>query len=122
MICLQKRVIDHIEYSISLGWGVAREPESSIDMALLVEGALLKVLVCRCGMWGRGLAGWRCVLTIAEHTWDGHLWTVAESRRCGADRASVYPYTSALEQRFKAPIYYVLGVEGVPFEDANIRP
>jgi hypothetical protein len=42
MIYLQKRVIDHIEYSISLGWGVAREPESSIDMALLVEGALLK--------------------------------------------------------------------------------
>jgi hypothetical protein len=42
MIYLQKRVIDHIEYSISLGWGVAKEPESSIDMALLVEGALLK--------------------------------------------------------------------------------
>jgi hypothetical protein len=42
MIYLQKTVIDHIEYSISLGWGVAREPELSIDMALLVEGALLK--------------------------------------------------------------------------------
>jgi hypothetical protein len=42
MIYLQKMVIDHIEYSISLGWGVAKEPESSIDMALLVEGALLK--------------------------------------------------------------------------------
>jgi hypothetical protein len=42
MIYLQKRVIDHIEYSISLGWGVAREPEPSIDMVFLVEGALLK--------------------------------------------------------------------------------
>jgi hypothetical protein len=42
MIYPQKRVIDHIEYSISLGWGVAREPEPSIEMALLVEGALLK--------------------------------------------------------------------------------
>jgi hypothetical protein len=42
MIYLQKNVIDHIEYAISLGWGVAREQESSIDMALLVEGALLK--------------------------------------------------------------------------------
>jgi len=69
MIYLQKTVIDHIEYSISLGRGVVKEPESSIDLALLVEGALLKehaliaktgckqlqiipiVLVCRCGMW-----------------------------------------------------------------------
>ena len=42
MIYLQKTVIDHIEYSISLGQGVAKEPESSIDLALLVEGALLK--------------------------------------------------------------------------------
>jgi hypothetical protein len=42
MIYLQKKLIDHIEYSISLGRSVAREPESSIDMALLVEGALLK--------------------------------------------------------------------------------
>jgi hypothetical protein len=42
MIYLQKKVIDHIEYWISLGWGVAREPQSSIDMVLLVEGALLK--------------------------------------------------------------------------------
>jgi hypothetical protein len=42
IIYLQNRVIDHFEYSISLGWGVAREPQSSIDMALLVEGALLK--------------------------------------------------------------------------------
>jgi hypothetical protein len=42
MIYLQKTVIDHIEYSISLGWSVAKEPESSIDMALLVEGAFLK--------------------------------------------------------------------------------
>jgi hypothetical protein len=31
-------------------------------------------------------------------------------------------YTSTLEQRFKVPIYYVLGVQGVPFEDANTRP
>jgi len=31
-------------------------------------------------------------------------------------------YTSTLEQRIKAPIYYVLGGKGVPFEDANIRP
>ena len=31
-------------------------------------------------------------------------------------------YTSTLEQRFKAPIYYVLGVQGVPFEDANSTP
>jgi len=42
MIYPQKKVIDHIEYSISLGWGVAKEPESSIDMALLVQGALLR--------------------------------------------------------------------------------
>jgi hypothetical protein len=42
IIYLQKRVIDRIEYSVSLGWGVAKEPQSSIDMALLVEGALLK--------------------------------------------------------------------------------
>jgi hypothetical protein len=42
IIYLQKRVIDLIEYSISLGWGVAKEPQSSIDTALLVEGALLK--------------------------------------------------------------------------------
>ena len=42
MIYLQRKVIHHIEYSISLGWGVAKEPESSIDLALLVEGALLK--------------------------------------------------------------------------------
>jgi hypothetical protein len=35
---------------------------------------------------GRGLAGWRCVLTIAERTWDGHLWTVAGSRRCGLSK------------------------------------
>jgi hypothetical protein len=42
MIYLQKRVIDHIEYSISLGWSLAREPESSIDLALLVEGVILK--------------------------------------------------------------------------------
>jgi hypothetical protein len=31
-------------------------------------------------------------------------------------------YTSTLEQMFKAPIYYVLGVQGVPFEDANSTP
>jgi hypothetical protein len=36
------RVIDHIECSISLGWGVARKPQSSIDMAHPVEGAPLK--------------------------------------------------------------------------------
>jgi hypothetical protein len=42
IIYLQNKVIDHIEYSISLGCGVVREPHSSIDMALLVEGALLK--------------------------------------------------------------------------------
>jgi hypothetical protein len=42
IIYLQKRVIDLIEYSVSLGWSVAKEPQSSIDMALLVEGALLK--------------------------------------------------------------------------------
>jgi hypothetical protein len=31
-------------------------------------------------------------------------------------------YTSTLEQKLKAPIYYVLGDQGVPFEDANTTP
>jgi hypothetical protein len=31
-------------------------------------------------------------------------------------------YTSTLEHRFRAPICYVLSVQGVPFEDENTRP
>src|SRR5215212_7747989 len=42
VIYLQNGGIGHLEYSISLGWGAAREPESSIDTALLCEGALFE--------------------------------------------------------------------------------
>jgi hypothetical protein len=42
IIHLQNRVIDYIKYSILLGWGAARDPESSINMALLFERALLE--------------------------------------------------------------------------------
>ena len=41
-IYLQNRGIDHIRYSISLGLGIARKPQSSIDLASLSKEYLSK--------------------------------------------------------------------------------